>query len=346
MKAFQFVEWQRPGQLRDVPVPEPGPGEVLVKVGGAGACHSDLHLLEAPAGSRSFALPFTLGHENAGWVESLGAGATGFAPGDPVIVYGPWGCGLCMNCRQGMENYCQTAGKPSPGGLGGTDGGMAEYLLVPATRYLIPLGDLDPREAAPLSDAGLTSYHAVKRSLHLLGPGSVAVIIGAGGLGQMAIQVLKALASATTVVAVDTSADKLDIAKTMGADEVLISGDDAVTRIKDMTRGLGAELVLDLVGIAPTLSMSAQVSRVLGHLTIVGLGNATLPVNFHSPAKECSVASPFWGSIPELIEVISLAQAGKVKMLVEHFPLDRAAEAYDLLHHGKIQGRAVITPHA
>jgi propanol-preferring alcohol dehydrogenase len=228
---------------------------VLVKVGGAGACHSDLHLLEAPAGSKSMTLPFTLGHETAGWVETMGPGATGFAPGDPVIVYGPWGCGLCMNCRQGMENYCQTPGKPSPGGLGGTDGGMADYLLVPATRYLIPLGDLDPREAAPLTDAGLTSYHAVKRSLHLLGPGSTAVVIGAGGLGQMAIQVLKALASATTVVAVDTSADKLEIAKTMGADEVLISGDDAVKRIKDITKAQGTELVLDLVGVNPTLTL-------------------------------------------------------------------------------------------
>ncbi|CAN5657349.1 NAD(P)-dependent alcohol dehydrogenase [soil metagenome] len=325
-------------------MPEPGPGEVLVKVGGAGACHSDLHLLEAPAGSKAFTLPFTLGHENAGWVETMGPGATGFAPGDPVIVYGPWGCGLCMNCRQGIENCCQMPGKPSPGGLGGTDGGMAEYLLVPATRYLVPLGDLDPREAAPLSDAGLTSYHAVQRSVHLLGPGSTAVVIGAGGLGQMAIQVLKALASATTVVAVDTAADKLKIATTMGADEALLSGDEAVTRIKDITKGQGAELVLDLVGVTQTLAMAAQVSRVLGHLTIVGLGNAALPVNFHSPAKECSVAAPFWGTIPELIDVVSLAQASKIKMLVEHFALDDAAHAYQLLHDGKIQGRAVITP--
>ena len=301
-------------------MPEPGPGEVLVKVGGAGACHSDLHLLEAPAGSRSFTLPFTLGHENAGWVEKMGPGATGFEPGDPVIVYGPWGCGLCMNCRQGMENYCQTPGKPSPGGLGGTDGGMAEYLLVPSTRYLIPLGSLDPREAAPLTDAGLTSYHAVKRSVHLLGPGSTAVVIGAGGLGQMAIQVLKALCSATTVVAVDTSEDKLKIAKTMGADEALVSGDDAVRRIKDMTRGQGAEVVLDFVGVNPTLTMAAQVSRVLGHLTIVGLGDAALPVNFHSPAKECSVASPFWGSIPELIDVIELAAGRKDQDAGRAFP--------------------------
>ena len=129
-----------------------------------------------------------------------------------------------------------------------------------------------------------------------------------------------------------------------GADEALISGDDAVTRIKDMTKGQGAEVVLDLVGVTPTLTMAAQISRVLGHLTIVGLGNAALPVNFHSPAKECSVAAPFWGTIPELIDVISLAQSGKIKMLVEHFALDDAAHAYHLLHNGKIQGRAVITP--
>jgi propanol-preferring alcohol dehydrogenase len=190
----------------------------------------------------------------------------------------------------------------------------------------------------------LTSYHAVKRSVHLLGPGSTALVIGAGGLGQMAIQVLKALCSATTVVAVDTSADKLAIARKFGADETLMSGDDAITRIKSITRGQGAELVLDFVGVNRTLSMAAQMARVLGHLTIVGVGNASLPVSFSSPPHECSVASPFWGTIPELIEVIDLAQSGKIKMLVEHFPLERAVHAYHLLHEGKIQGRAVITP--
>jgi alcohol dehydrogenase, propanol-preferring len=327
-----------------VPVPEPGPGQVLVKVGGAGACHSDLHLFETPAGEVAAQLPFTVGHENAGWVETLGPGATGFAPGDPVIVYGTWGCGLCVNCRQGMENYCQAQGGPSPGGLGGTDGGMAEYLLVPATRYLIPLGNLDPRRAAPLSDAGLTSYPAVKRSVHLLGPRSTAVVIGAGGLGQMAIQVLRALSAATTVVAVDTSADKLKTATKMGADEVLISGDEAVTRIKDLTGGHGAELVLDFVAIDSTLAMARHVARALGHLTIVGVGTASLPVSFFDPPHECAVASAFWGSIPELIEVIDLAQAGTIDMLVEHFPLDHAGQAYQLLHDGQITGRAVITP--
>jgi propanol-preferring alcohol dehydrogenase len=160
----------------------------------------------------------------------------------------------------------------------------------------------------------------------------------------MAIQVLRAIASATTVVAVDTSEDKLKIAKSMGADEVLMSGDGAVKRIKDITKGQGAEVVLDFVGINPTLGMAAQVARVLGHLTIVGVGSAALPVSFSSPPHECSVASPFWGSIPELIEVISLAQTGKIKMLVEHFALADAAHAYRLLHDGKIRGRAVVTP--
>jgi propanol-preferring alcohol dehydrogenase len=242
-----------------------------------------------------------------------------------------------------MENYCENSGTSRPGGLG-RDGGMADYMVVPSARFLLPLGTLDPREAAPLTDAALTSYHAVKRSLQLLGPGSTAVVIGAGGLGQMAIQVVKALSAAAIVVAVDTSPAKLETAKLMGADETVLSGADAVRRVKAITRGRGADLVLDMVGMAATLEMAAQISRVLGHITVVGLGGGALPVNFHSPAKECSVAAPYWGSVPELMDVISLARAGKIKMLVEHFPLERASEAYHLLHDGKIRGRAVIVP--
>jgi alcohol dehydrogenase, propanol-preferring len=221
-------------------------------------------------------------------------------------------------------------------------GGSSSAL--PSTRFLIPIGDLDPREAAPLTDAALTSYHAVKRFLHLLGAGSTAVVIGVGGLGQMAVQLLRTLSGATTIVAMDTAPEKLATAKRMGADEALISGDDAVTRIKDMTHGQGANLVLDMVGVNPTLKMAAQVARSLGHVTIVGLGGGALPVNFFSLPHECSATSPYWGSIPELVEVVSLARAGKIKVLVEHFPVDRAAEAYHLLHDGKIAGRAVITP--
>lgn len=154
------------------------------------------------------------------------------------MVYGPWGCGTCVNCREDRENYCQKASGQGGGLVGGHDGGMAEYLRGPAARFLIPLGTLDPRQAAPLSDAGLTSYHAVKRSVHLLGPGSTAVVIGVGGLGQMAIQMVRALSAATTVVAVDTDAGKLETAKRMGADEALLSGEEAVTRIKDVSTAL------------------------------------------------------------------------------------------------------------
>jgi alcohol dehydrogenase, propanol-preferring len=343
VKAFQLTGWQKPPELREVPVPEPGPGQILLKIGGAGACHSDLHLMEAPAGPKPFKFPFTLGHENAGWVEKLGLGVAGYSVGDPVLVYGPWGCGHCVNCRMGMENYCENIAEARPGGLG-SDGGMAQYLLVPSTRLLIPLGSLDPSEAAPLTDAALTSYHAIKRSLHLLGPGSTAVVIGVGGLGQMAVQLLRTLSGAATIVAVDTSAEKLATAKQMGANEILLSGDDAVKRIKDMTHGQGANVVLDMVGADGTLKVAAQVARVLGHVTIVGLGGGALPVNFFNLPHECSVAAPYWGSITELMEVVSLAQAGKIKMLVEHFTLERASEAYHLLHDGKIRGRAVITP--
>jgi alcohol dehydrogenase, propanol-preferring len=180
--------------------------------------------------------------------------------------------------------------------------------------------------------------------VHLLGAGSTAVVIGAGGLGQMAIQLLRTLSAATTIIAMDTASSKLETAKQLGADEGLLSGDEAVKRIKDLTHGQGAHLVIDMVGVNATLQMAAQIARTLGHLTIVGLGGGALPVNFFSPAHECSVASPYWGSITELMEVVALAEAGKIRMLVEHFPLEQAGEAYHLLHDGKVMGRAVITP--
>jgi propanol-preferring alcohol dehydrogenase len=243
-----------------------------------------------------------------------------------------------------MENYCENAGGLTSGGGLGHNGGMAPYMVVPATRYLVPLGTLDPREVAPLTDSALTTYHAIKRSLHRLGAGSTAVVIGVGGLGQMAIQILKALASATTVIAVNNTAPKLQIARDMGADEALISGKEAVKCVKDLTRGQGANLVLDIVGTDATLLMAAQMVRSMGDLTILGLGGGALSVSFFTLPHECCVTSPYWGSITELIEVISLAQAGKLKMLVEHFPLERASEAYRRLQDGKVRGRAVITP--
>lgn len=345
MRALQFTQWQQPPELRDVPDPDPGPGEVVVKIGGAGACHSDLHVMdEFEEGMMPFELPFTLGHENAGWVHALGAGVTGVEVGEPVAVYGPWGCGRCVRCRRGMENYCVRAAEIGAAGGGlGRDGGMAEYQLVPDARFLVPLGDLHPVQAAPLTDAALTPYHAVVRSLPLLGAGSSAVVIGAGGLGHMAIQILRAITPAT-VIAVDQRTEALRLAQEIGAHHGVQSGDAAAEQIRDLTGGQGADLVLDLVGGDATLALSAAVVRVLGHLTIVGIGGGTLPVGFFSVPYEASVATTYWGSIPELMEVITLARQGHLAAHVTTFPLAEATSAYDRLRRGEVQGRAVIVP--
>ena len=346
MKALQITGWQQPPELREVPVPEPGPGEVVVRIGGAGACHSDLHLVhDFVEGMMPFELPFTLGHENAGWVHAVGAGVHGLELGTPVAVYGAWGCGRCARCRAGMENYCvNAAALGAMGGGLGLDGGMAEYLLVPSPRLLVPLGDLDPVLAAPLTDAGLTPYHAIRRSRHLLVPGSTAVVIGAGGgLGHLAVQILAATSSAT-VVAVDTDPAGLSLATAVGADFGVVSGPDAAAEISEITSGLGADVVLDFVGVDATLALAAASSRSLGHVTLVGIGGGTHAFNFFSQPYEVSFATTYWGSITELMELLDLAADGHVAPHIERVSLDDAAATYDRLAAGELHGRAVITP--
>lgn len=345
MKAYQLTRWQSPPEMREVPVPEPGPGEVLIKVGGAGACHSDLHLMEWPEGTMDFDLPFTIGHENAGWIERLGPGVEGFEQGEPVAVYGPWGCGRCRACRRSAENYCERQAeiRALGGGLG-LDGGMAEYMLVPHPRLLLSLGDLDPRDAAPLSDAALTPYHAIKRSLHLLVPGSSVVVIGVGGLGHMAVQILRALSPAK-VIAVDSSAEKLALALEVGADETVEAGSQAAEQVLELTGGHGAELVLDNVGADDTLALSAAVARFESHLTVVGLAGGSLSFGFGSLPFECQLTMPYWGSGVELGEVLELARAGLVRAHTERFGLDEVGEAYARMRDGTLDGRAVICPH-
>ena len=345
MKAFQLTNWQQDGELREVPEPEPRPGEVLVRIAGAGACHSDLHIMyEFEAGLAPWSLPFTLGHENAGWVEALGTGVDGLEPGEPVAVYGAWGCGRCARCLVGAENYCEApAALGSPVGGLGRDGGMAPLMVVPSPRYVVPLGGLDPVEAAPLTDAGLTPYHAVKRSLHLLVPGSTAVVIGVGGLGHLAVQMLAALSPAT-VVAVDERPGALVLASEVGAHHVVASGPAAIAEIRDATAGRGADVVLDFVGSDATLGLGAAVVRGLGHLTLVGIAGGTLPVSFFSVAYEASISTTYWGTLPELAEVLALAAARRIRARIERFPLERAGDAYAAMRAGTLLGRAVVVP--
>jgi propanol-preferring alcohol dehydrogenase len=344
MRALRLTQWGKPAELCDTNVPEAGPGQVLVRIGGAGACHSDLHVMDWPEGQLPWKLPFTLGHENAGWVERVGAGVTGVKPGDAVLVYGPWGCGRCRPCRLGRENYCERAAEIGVAGGGlGRDGGMAEYMLVPSARLLVPLGDLDPVQAAPLADAALTPYHAIARSRDRLHPGATAVVIGIGGLGQMGVQLVKATTGAR-VIAVDTDERRLAVARSLGADLAVRSDAAAADAIRAATGGVGADLVLDMVGADATLALGARSLRAEGRLVIIGLAMGTLPVNFFALPYGAEVATSYWGTVTELGELVALARAGTIKVDVETFPLERAPEVYAKLRRGEIRGRAVIVP--
>jgi len=348
VKAVRLLQWKSEPELVEVDRPEPGPGQVVIKVGGAGACHSDLHLMhDFEPGAAPWGPPFTLGHENAGWVDAVGEGVTRFEPGQPVAVYGPWGCGRCERCTAGMEMYCEDLlAAPVPGGGGGLglDGGMSEYMLVPDARLLVPLPDgLDPAQAAPLTDAGLTPYHAIRRSFAKLTPGATAVVIGVGGLGHMAVQILAAT-TAARIIAVDQRESALKLAQEHGADIALLSDDAAVGEIRAATGGRGADVVLDFVGVDTTLGMAALAARQMADLTIVGIGGGTLPVSFFSVPYEVSIQTTYWGARPELVELLDLAARGLIGSRVTKFPLDRGVDAYRALRAGEIDGRAVVVP--
>ena len=348
MKALRLNQWKSEPVLEDVERPVPKPGEVLVQVGGAGACHSDLHLMhDFEPGVLPWSPPFTLGHENAGWVHTLGAGVQGLEPGQPVAVVGAWGCGSCRHCLAGLETYCENpAAAPVPGGGGGLglDGGMAEYLLVPSSRHLVPLpSDLDPVHAAPLTDAGLTPYHAIRRSREKLGPTATAAVIGVGGLGHLGVQILRAT-TAARVVAIDPRESARDLAKRVGADSVAAPGEEAVEAIREVSDGLGADVVLDFVGSDETLALAVAAARQLADITIVGIAGGTLPVSFFGLPYEVSVQTTYWGNRAELVDVLDLASRGLLHAETTRFPLDQAVHAYEQLHIGAVDGRAVITP--
>ncbi|WP_111467122.1 NAD(P)-dependent alcohol dehydrogenase [Microbacterium suaedae] len=348
MKALQYVAIGQPPEIREVPTPEPGPGQVRLKVTAAGACHSDSFVMGLPEDAYTdgmgYPLPMTLGHEGAGIVDALGEGVTEVAVGDAVAVYGPWGCGGCYQCAQGKENYCERAAELgiTPPGLG-HDGSMAEYMIVDSPRFLVPLGDLDPVDNVALTDAGLTPYHAIKGSLQKLGPGSTAVVIGTGGLGHVAIQILRALTPAT-VIALDVNDDKLALAKDVGAHHAFLSNDDAADEIAKATGKATVTAIFDFVAIQPTVDLGSKLSGVETDLVLVGVGATKADVGMLARPYDATIRSPYWGSRAELMEVFDLARGGLIDVETERFALEDAPEAYRRLHEGTLRGRAVITP--
>ncbi len=252
MKAARMVKYELPysSSISIDEVPEPtitGPFDVIVKIGGAGLCRTDLHLVEAVwrEALGDPPLPYTLGHENAGWVEEVGSAVTGLAKGDPVILHPLMTCGLCRPCRIGYDMACENGVFP---GLDGTDGGWAEYLKTSARAVIKLAPGTDPVPLAPFADAGITAYHAVKKVQPYIYPGTWAVIVGVGGLGHFAVQLLKVMTTAR-VIALDTQPERLDFAKEIGADEGVLAGEDGgVKEILRITEGRGADVVLDFVG--------------------------------------------------------------------------------------------------
>jgi alcohol dehydrogenase, propanol-preferring len=343
MKAVRFIAAGQPAEVVDLPKPEAGPGQVLLRIAGAGACHSDLHVLEQGLGMEG---PFTLGHENAGHIAALGSGVDGWKEGDAAAVYGPWGCGRCRTCQTSAENYCENhASIPTYGGGLGSDGGMAEYMIVPSPRLLVPLGTLDPITAAPLSDAALTPYHAIRKALPELTPDVHVVVIGVGGLGHMAVQLLQALCAAT-VIACDVDDTKLEHARELGASHAINNrdADAAYEEIRALTGPRGAKVVFDFVGVQPTIDLAVRVVGRDSRITVVGLGGGVLHYGANDPPYGCQVSVPYWGSRAELMEVIALAQQGRIHPQIERFDLEQAPAVYQRLHDGKIKGRAVLVP--
>jgi propanol-preferring alcohol dehydrogenase len=342
MLAARLHDYCKPLQLDEVPRPEPGPRQVVVRVMGAGFCHSDLHVIDGEIRILP-KLPVTLGHENAGIVAAVGAGVTTVREGDPVAVFGGWGDGRCDYCVGGEEHLCVA---PQWVGLSMWDGGYAEYLLVPHERYLVKLSTLDPKQAAPLVDAALTPYRAVKRALPYLVPGSKVLLTGVGGLGQFGIKLLRLL-TGCDIIAIDVSDAKLATAVALGATHVINGrGARVAEEIADLTGGAGVCAAFDFVGSDQTLALSAGAVRTMGKVVQIGLAGGTARLKVLENVRfEVAFEVSLWGSIRELREVLALAESGRLTPIdTEYAPLEQINDVYARVKRGDVEGRIVMTP--
>lgn len=351
MKAARIVNVNEPLQVQDVQTPKPKDSQILVKVQSVGVCHSDVHVWEGyyegisgqqlKTTDRGVKYPLTPGHEIAGIVDSLGEQVEGFSKYEKVLVY-PWiGEGMCPACKIGQENLCD---KPRSLGIY-SDGGYAEYVLVPNYKYLVKIGDdMDTDISAPLACAGLTAYGAIKNAN--LKPDDNVVIVGTGGLGLMAIQLAKAVTGAR-IIAMDIDDKKLEVAKKEGADIIVNSKkEDPVKAIMELTGKLGADAVIDFVNATKTVETDIQFLRRRAKLLLVGLFGGELKLSLVTmPTRAYKIIGSYTGSLEDMVELVSLAKRGVIKQVVsKRFKLNQAGEALQMLKDGKIVGRGVINP--
>jgi NAD+-dependent secondary alcohol dehydrogenase Adh1 len=340
MRAALMREYHRPLELVERPTPELSrPDEVLVRIGGAGVCATDLHAIEGLMEPAGVSLPRVLGHENAGWVDQVGELVTTVAPGDAVILYPPFSCGLCVQCRRGNDMHCE---RHEFTGLS-LDGGFAEYVLV-RERSVIRLPDgLAPQDVAPHADAGLTAYHAVAKVARLMAPGSTTAVIGVGGVGHVAVQLTRELGSGK-VVAIDTQAQRLSLARELGAEETVEGGPGSVDGVRELTGGRGADVVLDFVGTDATHRDSLAMLARGGTYSVIGYGGTVSAPSNGLVVQEHSVIANLVGSWNDLYELIQLHAAGRLTLRVQTHPLDAVNDVLDSLRAGEILGRAVLVP--
>ena len=341
MKAVRLHEFHQMPVIDEVTEPKiSGPLDVIVKIGGAGVCRTDLHIIEGQwDAAMGTPLPYILGHENAGWVHEIGSAVTNVAVGDTVILHPTPTCGLCHACRAGDDMHCINSSFP---GLS-TDGGMAEYLLTSARACVKLNPQTRPEDVAALADAGITAYHAVRKAIPLLYPGTTCVVIGAGGLGHIGVQCLAAL-TATRIIVVDRNPDALKLAEQLGAQHTVVADGGQIDAVKDLTGGAGAEVVLDFVAEQGAEMDGWNMTAPAGSYFVIGYGGTLEIPTLDIISTERNIVGNIVGTYNELAELMALAQAGKVTLHTRTYPLDAAVEALGDLDAGRVRGRAILVP--